>query len=216
MTSRTFTYFKGPAGAFSPPESETAPQARTVDTMDPYENNIVTFELMFVGYEHASARFSSAADEDDDRGTFISLFEVLNWAVVLEDRVRRHWVPEGKPLGWEWRDRVPGGEVMGGVRFVRNSVHHDWSDALEPPSGMSFPLTFPVRFADWQWRRADDLPAPDKEPRDDELAIYRARMEGNPVRSTLVLLSSAFGFLRRVLEPHSLRPPGGDELRSPD
>lgn len=175
--------------------------------MEPYEDNIVTFDFMLAGYERASDRFRSAADGDDARGTFTSLFEVLNWAVALEDRVRKHWVPEGKRLDWEWRGRVPGGEIMGGVRFVRNSVHHDWSDALEPPNGLTFPLRFRLTFADWQWRPADDLPVPDKEPREDERAIYHARMEGQPAGATLDSLSGAFRFLREVLEPHSLRRP---------
>src|SRR4051794_27409123 len=110
---------------------------------------------MSIGFERALGRFRSAADAGDAVDTFTGLFEVLNWAVVLEDRVRRHWAPEGKPLDWEWRNRIRGGEVMGGVRLVRNSVHHDWSDALERPRGLTFPMTFPLTFADWQWRPFD-------------------------------------------------------------
>jgi hypothetical protein len=181
--------------------------ASTVSVVEPYQDNIVTFELVLVGYERASDRFRCAAAGDDANGTFTSLFEVLNWAVALEDRVRKHWVPEGERLDWEWRGRVPGGELMGGVRFARNSVHHDWSDALEPPIGLTFPMTFPATFADWQWRPADDLPIPEKEPRGDERSVYREFMEGRPARATIDSLSDVFRFLREVLEPHSLRRP---------
>jgi hypothetical protein len=42
-------------------------------------------------------------------------------------RPREHWKPDGQLLGWKWRERVGhGAEIMGGVRFVRNSVHHQW------------------------------------------------------------------------------------------
>jgi hypothetical protein len=174
--------------------------------VEPYDN-LVTFESMFVGYERALDRFRSAADGNDDVSTFTSVFEVLNWSVALEDRIRKHWAPEGAPLDWAWRERAPGGEVMGGIRFARNSVHHDWSDALEPPRGLTFPMTFPITFADWQWRPADDLPPPGKPPRQDDRDVYVARVEGRSVRTTLDQLSNTFRFLRGVLEPHSLRQP---------
>jgi hypothetical protein len=55
----------------------------------------------------------------------MALFETLNWAVALDERVGTHWLPDGKPLGWKWRQRLGhGAEIMGGVRFARNSVHH--------------------------------------------------------------------------------------------
>jgi hypothetical protein len=47
-------------------------------------------------------------------------------------RPREHWKPDGQLLGWKWRERVGhGAEIMGGVRFVRNSVHHQWQTRSE-------------------------------------------------------------------------------------
>jgi hypothetical protein len=89
-------------------------------------SNIATFETMLIGYTDAAARFDEAAKKKrDPHATFIAAFEALNWAVALDDRVRRQWKPDGQLLGWNWRERVGhGAEIMGGVRFVRNGVHH--------------------------------------------------------------------------------------------
>lgn len=97
----------------------------------PYADNIQTFTAMFEGYAAATRRFYNAAELRDATEAFIPLFEALNWAVALDDRAAKHWTPEGKPLGFAWRERVRDAETMQGVRFVRNSVHHQWSDALE-------------------------------------------------------------------------------------
>jgi hypothetical protein len=59
--------------------------------------------------------------------TYNGIFEALNWAVALDDRVGRHWVPDGGTLGWRWRERVGQGAEIMGVRFARSSVHQ-WSD----------------------------------------------------------------------------------------
>src|SRR5450755_3053386 len=69
--------------------------------------------------------------EFDPIAAYNALFEALNWAVAMDDRVGKHWAPDGKPLDWAWRERLGRGvEVMGGVRYARNRVHHQWSDAM--------------------------------------------------------------------------------------
>lgn len=75
--------------------------------------------------------------------TYVPLFEALNWAHALDERVAAHWVPNGKTVGFGWRDRIPKAEIMAGVRFARNSLHHDWSEAVVLRDGaVSFPLSF--------------------------------------------------------------------------
>ncbi len=177
------------------------------EQVQPYSENIQTFAAMFDGYAAATGRFHEAAKTRDATAAFIPLFEALNWAVALDDRAAKHWTPAGKPLGFAWREWVRDAEVMRGVRFVRNSVHHQWSDALVlDEGGMSFPMTFPVVFFEWRWRPADGLPAPEKGRRDEGgEEDYRAMLEGEPARTTLETLANAFYFLRQVLEPSSLR-----------
>jgi hypothetical protein len=172
--------------------------------MKPYTENIQTFAAMFEGYAAAVVRFHEAAKTRDPTATFIPLFEALNWAVALDDRAGKHWTPEGKPLGWEWREKIRKAEMMRGVRFVRNSVHHDWSDALDlDESGRTYPKTYPVVFYEWRWRAADELPEPDKEDKAGA-KVYRDLVEGEPARHTLETLGEIFYFLRQVLEPGSL------------
>jgi hypothetical protein len=67
---------------------------------------------------------------------FQALFEALNWAVALDERTAAHWAPEGTPLGWHWRERFASGPLIQAVSYARNSVHHQWSDALvwTPPA----------------------------------------------------------------------------------
>ena len=81
----------------------------TIAAMNP-EENIVTVESMLIGYTDAAARFDRAAkDADQDPiAVYNALFEVLNWAVALDDRVGEHWRPDGgdQPLGFAWRDRL--------------------------------------------------------------------------------------------------------------
>lgn len=77
-------------------------------------------------------------------------------------------------------------ESMGGVRFVRNSVHHQWADAFRVDSaGRTYPKTYPGAYFEWVWRPADELPAPGQKPRKGDEHIYRLQMEGRPVRVAL-------------------------------
>jgi hypothetical protein len=61
---------------------------------------------MFDGYDQALTRLESAVRGTDPAPAFIALFEALNWAVALDDRAGEHWAPEGKTLGFGWRDRL--------------------------------------------------------------------------------------------------------------
>jgi hypothetical protein len=173
--------------------------------MRPYQTNIQTFAAMVEGYSHAVGRFHEAAKTRDPTAAFISLFEALNWAVSLDERAGKHWTPAGEPLGWAWRDKVRDAKIMRGVRFVRNSVHHDWTDALElDEHGATFPMTFPVVFFEWRWRPVSELPEVDRKDTKGE-AVYRESIEGQPARLTLEAIGNVFWFLRQVLEPSSLR-----------
>jgi hypothetical protein len=178
------------------------------------DDNIQTFAAMFDGYTQAVERFRVATKEQSDAPSFIALFEALNWAVALDDRARKHWTPEGKPLGFGWRERVTNADVMGGVRFARNSVHHQWSDALVlDRGGFTFPLTFPMVFFEWRWRSASEFPEPERPDKHHAAneAIYCEKLEGQSARLTLNTLAEAFYFLRQVLEPMTLPRRGSSQ-----
>jgi hypothetical protein len=171
--------------------------------MKPYAENIQTFAAMYAGYAAAMDRFHEASKKHDATATFFPLFEALNWAVALDERAAKHWTPAGEPLSWEWREKVQDAEIMRGVRFIRNSVHHDWSDALELAEGRAYPKSYPVVYFEWRWRAADELPEPDKPDKHGE-KVYRDLVEGKLVRDTLGVTGRVFLFLRQVLEPSSL------------
>lgn len=174
--------------------------------------NIVTFESMLIGYAEALNRFEAAAS--DPIGTYNAAFEALNWAVAIDQRIREHWLPDGvgKPAGWGWPKRLGhGAEIIDGVRFVRNSVHHQWSDAMllcRAPGQLA-------KFSEWVWQDADNLPEPppDKQPRSEAKTAYREQMEGRPVELCLNVVGGAFLTLQRLLEPHAIRR---HTVRSPD
>jgi hypothetical protein len=176
--------------------------------------NVVRFESMLNGFTDAVRRFVTAAKDgsQDATATGNALFESLNWAVTLDERIAKQWEPDGKPLGWDWRDHVGhGAQIMGGVRFARNSVHHQWSDVVRlDNSGFTFPKTFPLVFFEWRWRPTGELPEPDQKPRADDRAIYQQQMEGRPVRHCLDALNGAFYYLSQLLEPDTMQRPLSD------
>jgi hypothetical protein len=162
----------------------------------------VTFAAMFVGYTGALDRFEAASKNRDPVATYTALFEALNWAAAVDDRTDQDLILWKKRDKYEWRTRVHDADVMGGIRFVRNSVHHDWSDAVRiDESEPSFPMTFPVVFFEWVWRSAGDLPPPGQKQHPDAIRFYTEQMQGRPVRHSLHALREVFRTLHVILEP---------------
>jgi hypothetical protein len=115
-----------------------------------------------------------------------------------------HWAPDGKALDWKWRDRVPDAPVLAGVRWARNTVHHQWADALVIAEGFQFPVTFPMAFWEWVWRPIAEFPVADRPDRRGQ-AVYREALEGMPARTSLAMLDEIFALLAMLLEPTSWR-----------
>jgi hypothetical protein len=71
-------------------------------------------------------------DQDDDLDRQVlaiewtnAVFEALNWSVTLDERIRHEFDGE------DWTVGIDGGSVIRALRYARNSVHHDWSAALD-------------------------------------------------------------------------------------
>jgi hypothetical protein len=192
--------------------------------MKPYDENIQTFAAMFDGYDQALTRLESAVRGTEPTPAFIALFEALNWAVALDDRAGEHWAPEGKTLGFGWRDRVQDAYRMRAIRFARNSVHHQWSDALNlHEGGISLPTSLPARFFAWRWRALSELPARpakksarEKVRQAEEETDYCEKLEGRHVDKTLQELGQAFYLLRMLLEPTSIPRRGYQSPMEPE
>lgn len=177
--------------------------------MKPYTENVVTFRMLHSGYLAASERFAAASKKRDAVASFHPLFEALNWAVALDDRVRAHWAPEGKPLNWSWRERVAGAEIVQGLRWARNGVHHQWSDALTPSEGFQFPMTFLPTFFEWVWHPAAELPALGFTDAKGQ-AAYEQYLQGRAARVALQDIGEVFASIGRLLEPPDADRPGPD------
>jgi hypothetical protein len=173
--------------------------------MTMYDAGVQTYSAMFLGFGAAAVRFTHAVERGEPLGVYVALFEALNWAVVLDDRTASMWAPDGEVLGWSWRDRIGGGEMLRGVRFARNSMHHDWSEVLELDEVRHGESSRVLQ--EWAWRPVDRLPSRGKEEADAE-AVYVDQLAGRMVRSTLVGLITGFGLLRELLEPSLARPSG--------
>jgi hypothetical protein len=57
----------------------------------------------FEGLARAIERFDVAVKDRDPTNTFIPLFELLNWAVALDERTGQDWHRKGEPLRWALR-----------------------------------------------------------------------------------------------------------------
>jgi len=134
------------------------------------------------------------ADEVPTSGALVALFEALNWAVTLDDRFREDWPGSG-----EWFRDLHGGELVGGLRYARNSVHHDWALAVELDSegGISRSRHAPLF---WVW--CPDLPS--GRPNPAGARRYRERLAGRPVIETLMTLTATFAAAIVVLAEQGL------------
>ena len=93
---------------------------------------------------------------------------------------------------------------MRGVRFIRNSIHHDWSDALELAEGRAYPEEA-TRSCTSSGAGEQRTSYPSRISRTSTVRrFYRDMVEGKLVRDTLGVTGRVFLFLRQVLEPSSL------------
>lgn len=194
--------------------------------MKPYEDEVVTVAVQIKGLRCAVERLEQAAfTPDNSVGTYLPLFEALNWTVALDDRIGAIWRPEGKKLANTWRARVKNGDVIAGLDWVRNMVHHQWADALrlDPaghgiyPSEDLFPSDnlFPTPDHAWVWRSIIELPdrkarrrRPQSDPPDDPdpgRTAYCSRLVGRPAADTLRDGLESCEWVARLLEPQRLR-----------
>src|SRR4051812_4544089 len=101
--------------------------------MAEYAGARVAARQLIRGYGAALERFAEATRQRDPDPAFFALFECLNWAVAVDDLIQELWSPAGEVLGREWREFEGGdglADLLNGVRYARNLVHHHWADAL--------------------------------------------------------------------------------------
>jgi hypothetical protein len=161
---------------------------------------------MVLGLRMAVDRFKAAARGWDPIAAALPLFESLNWAVALDERIRKDWMPDGSPpIGWDWPKRIGNeadAEAVRGIRFIRNRVHHQWADALTLAGPGN---RYPARPFEWVWATSDQLPPHDAGHRDRGREDYEKLLEGQPAEVGLAILLETYDFMTQLLEP--LGPP---------
>jgi hypothetical protein len=145
-----------------------------------------SWEWLVDGYRRAHARFTKTAHQRERKKRFIPLFETLNWAVAIMD----------------FDSRFRQDEIVVALRFARNRVHHQLSEALEPRDEPN-PLVItavrgqtrkvgPSTLLEWFWLPADQLPIPKARFRNEGYRkgkkAYRDLLEGEPVEHALTHL----------------------------
>jgi diadenosine tetraphosphatase ApaH/serine/threonine PP2A family protein phosphatase len=164
----------------------------------------VGLPVLVQGFEQAFSRLiGRVADSAFDQGpALIPLFEVLNWTVTIDERLREDRDDR------DWWQGIPDGELVRGVRFARNRVHHQWANAL----GAAVPdrrpaLRLPLRprailpqgvgvfeRAHWRWR--DTLPPGNPDP--DGERLYREHLARQLVSETLLKVYALFKNLPEI------------------
>jgi hypothetical protein len=147
----------------------------------------VSGKTLFNGFNAAYDRFMDSgrmSTKPDD--AFFPIFEALSWAASLDDRLGIE-LSATKRKDWNWHANFPQGDVLVGVRYARNAVHHQWADALYLTSGAELPAVLPAPLFEWRWRQ--ELPATRGRRGRQE---YGALVAGAPARMTLDTLRTLF------------------------
>ena len=154
--------------------------------------NAVPCDWMFNGLERAYDRLVAASDDEQ---AYHAIFEALNWLVSLDDRFGTETGDRGAWLNRATEGRRPDGtaagtEALRGLRYVRNSVHHFWADAVYWTEGAEFPVRLDPGqpFGEWRWNA--DIPEPDNNRGRDQ---YRRTIVGQSVRLTIEHAAAIFG-----------------------
>jgi len=188
----------------------------------------VGIEVLYIGYIEACSRYSGSGEPihdvlaravrsgtlrpwfnegptieeaaDDAAATaFRSLFEALNWATALDERLRKDWPESADP----WHRMVPWGMIVPAVRYTRNRAHHQWAEVLALFDQADGAL--PARMGPWVWCWKAELPPAPKQHRDEHgERLYGKLLAGQPVIGTLTPLMLACGKAVRALYDQGL------------
>jgi hypothetical protein len=117
----------------------------------------------------------------------LPIFEALNWAAALDERLAADFAGGSNKKNWAWRKRFEGGETVAGFRFARNRAHHDWAEVLYVTEGAFLPAYLPMPLFEWRW--LPELPGGGNRSGEEAYAEHLADV---PARFTLETLQDVF------------------------
>jgi hypothetical protein len=136
-------------------------------------------ETAILGFHQARVRFQQHDSEAVAETVFVPLSEAMWWAVSVHEG----FIEVGGQDYQKMRDE-PGGRLLRGAKFARNRLGHQRALAVERVEGQMWPVTWPMRWFEFVWRPAAELPPPDQ-LRPAELACYENYLAGKPAWQTL-------------------------------
>ena len=162
------------------------------------------------GLEEAEERLARAYDVADPDRIFAAATEAAMWATALDDAYRRL-----DSTYMARRDDSDDGRVVRGLRWARHRGLHDLVPAqmIFVQEGMTFPVTFPLRFDTKRtyatWRARADIPPLERAQPDNEES-YDLAVAGTDV---LVTARSALRFFLNETSALEDRPLRSHEQR---
>lgn len=143
----------------------------------------VTKEPDYESVRRAEQGFNSAYGrliEQGQKHHFVPLTEFCWWAISLDEGLR-----EVRPDYLSRRNTHPHGQVVTGIKRIRNVLGHQRLIVTRQEGGLSFPVTFPISFPPVvaRWVDAETLPEPNTpEPTNDR--YYRQYVAGRTLDET--------------------------------
>ncbi|WP_156722604.1 hypothetical protein [Streptomyces apocyni] len=120
----------------------------------------------------------------DEEQLIIHAMEVVYWSCTLDEQL-------AKRDAWYEMCSEYGRRIMHGTRHARNAATHQLPMFLQKTEGAQWPVTFPFRFEEVRWIRADELPEFDRESRR-QRENYVQYLQGQPVRHTVDEIANWF------------------------
>ena len=169
--------------------TSTAPLGEFVERPD---NPRVSLRSMLREFDESLSRLEDRRPGSEP--AFGPLFETINWAIALDERIASDWLPEGRPLGPAWHKRVDGAELLPVLRLLRNRLAHQWSDAL-----VVGPAPVTPGGVDWIWRPMAEI----KPGRTDPTAerVHREHFAGKRVADVLHRIRAPLAHVVAFMEP---------------
>jgi hypothetical protein len=142
------------------------------------------YEYVVEGLDKAASRLEQSRLSREAVDSFIAVAECLLWLMVIDDRLYRL-----RGGAYQTRRATDGrGSAMPGMRHAWNLLKHaDLNDLVDVSEGAGFPMQFPLVWIELVWKPFRQLPLLDADKRSShQEARYQSRLEGKPVRLTLV------------------------------